>query len=463
MPAGFDYSVAVIAHNSIDWLLSCLEQLCASVGPRCALVVVDNASHDRSVNAVQHRFPDLPVIQNSMNLGFTGGANVAIRAAATDVVVILNPDIEVGSSTLVNLVGALETTRRTAIVGCKLLYPDGNTIQHAGGVISYPQALPNHHGYGEDDRGQYDEVREVDYVTGAAFAVRKSVLEAIGYFDEGFYPAYFEEADLCLRARQAGYKVLYVPDAVAIHHESVTTGKNTATYYRFFHRNRIRFVLKHYSDEQLTSDFLPAERDWLGRLESSVELVALRAAYVDNRAVLEGRADFLANPSAAAELPKSPRRIEVLRALEAGVEEALLLNRPGRPSARDRVDNLRARSRLAEPGFASGAPIVGPLVIRVRRAWNWMSTKWYVRPIAEQQTEFNVLAAEALRELTRSLEVLEARLSEIEVANNEAQDARRSLEARLRHVEARLADLDRQPDPGTGRPGNAERQEPPGH
>ena len=432
------------------------------VPPPERIHVVDNASIDGSARLVKRSFPNISVTSVPLNLGFAGGANIVIRAASTEYLVLVNADVEVDPYTLEHLISALESDPQVAIAGSKLLFPDQNTIQHAGGVISYPQALPDHLGYGEEDRGQYDEVREVDYVTGAVFAVRKSALEAIGFFDEGFYPAYFEEADLCVRARKAGYKVLYVPDAAAIHHESVTTGKNTAAYYRLFHRNRIRFVLKHYSDEQLTRDFLPAERDWLGRLESSVELVALRAAYVDNRAVLEGRADFLANPSAAAELPKSPRRIEVLRALEAGAEEALRLNRPGCPSMRDRVDNLRARSWLAEPGFASGTPIVGPLVIRVRRAWNWMSTKWYVRPIAEQQTEFNVLAAEALRELTRSLEVLEARLSEIEVANNEAQDARRSLEARLRHVEARLADLDRQPDPGTGRPGNAERQEPPG-
>ncbi|MBX6773536.1 MAG: hypothetical protein IRY83_17595, partial [Chloroflexi bacterium] len=241
---------------------------------------------------------------------------------------------------------------------------------------------------------------------------------------------------LCRRARQAGYRVLYVPAAAAVHHESVTVGRETAAFYRFYHRNRLRYVLKHYTDDQLWHDFLPAELERLAGL-GPTEVAALRGACADNLAVLTGRADFLANPRAAAPLPASGRRREILRLLanRAGAvlaeQEMPAYLRPGLTA------RLQTGSQIREPSFRSAVPMLGPLIVRIRRLWNWMSTRWYVRPIIDQQNAFNALIVEALQAVELSLQAVEA-----SAAAAEEQGIRQG--ADLARIAERLAQIEEQ-------------------
>ena len=436
-------SVVVVSHNSAEWLPGCLQGLRADSMTQLPVCVVDTASTDGSAALVEDQFRDVAVIRCDRNLGFAGGANLGIRASGASVVVILNPDVTVQPSTLAALENALAEDTGAAVAGAKLLYPDGKTIQHAGGTLSYPLALADHVGYRQEDRGQFDELREVDFVTGAAFALRRTAVERIGGFDEGFYPGYFEDADLCLRARRAGYRALYVPRAVAIHHESVTTGRNTLPYYHFYHRNRIRFVLKHYSDEELWQGFRPAELRRLRRMTSYVELAALGQAYADNLAVLEDRADFIANPAGAAPLPKSKERLALLRDLQGGLEAVTGSRGEELGALPDRFSALGLMGRLSEPRFVSSAPVVAPLIVHFRRLWNWMSTRWYVRPIVEQQSEFNRLAADSLQQLDATVRALGSKVAEAEASGAHLGESLAALELRLRRIEHRLADVQR--------------------
>jgi GT2 family glycosyltransferase len=305
----------VVSHNSTRWLRQCLVRLIDSTSPGTAVQVVDTGSSDGSTEIAREFAPRVETITVGPNLGFAGACNLGIDRTAADVVVVLNPDVVVRPTTFDALLSVVTTNPTVGIAGGKLLYPDGVTIQHAGGIMTYPLALTNHFGYGQADQGQYEERREVDYVTGALFAVRKSAVAEVGYFDEGFYPAYFEETDLCYRLRLAGHKVVYVPDAVAIHHESVTTGRDTYRYFRFFHRNRMRFVLKHYTVGQLGSDFFPAEASRLFGLGPGAEAAALREAYNDALEVLRGTADYFPQLSRIAPLRRSQLREDILREL----------------------------------------------------------------------------------------------------------------------------------------------------
>lgn len=428
--------VLVVSRNSTRWLSRCLLDLATACDLGAETVVVDNASGDGSAALVRSQFPTVALVSSPINLGFAGGANLGLRVSNAEIVVILNPDVEVQPSTITNLVAALEASPRAAIAGAKLLYPDGKTIQHAGGRLSYPLALASHDGYGEAERGQYDELREVEYVTGALFAVKRAVLDEVGCFDEGFYPAYFEEADLCYRARQAGYSVLYVPQAVAVHHESVTIGKHTFQHYHYYHRNRLRYILKHYTDAQLWDDVLPAELQRLRDMESEVELAAVHRAYADNLAVLEGRADFIVNPDGAASLPSSPRRLQTMKIL--GALAALCLKR-----------------QVVERPFVSNTPLVGPLIVGGRRLWNWMSTKWYVRALVQQQNDFNAQVIDALRALIQSLPAMETSSFEPDRGSTAHDADLASLEHRLARLEERFAYLHRSlgdpPEPNSPR------------
>ena len=167
-----------------------------------------------------------------------------------------------------------------AIAGCKLWYPDGETLQHGGGYITHPQAMPGHYGIGEADAGQHDAARYVDYVIGAAVAVRRTALEQIGLFDEGFF-LYYEDADLCARARAAGYRVVYEPRATAVHVESAVAVRGSFSYYQRFHTGRWRYLLKHFSADALLNETVPAEAAWLERIGDD-ERRAVSLAYLAN-------------------------------------------------------------------------------------------------------------------------------------------------------------------------------------
>jgi GT2 family glycosyltransferase len=286
--------VLVLAWNGRDWLPACLHALgVQQFAGRWAVLVVDNGSTDGSPDVVRSEFPHAALITNPTNLGFAGGNNVGIRALldgtapgidfVPDVVVLLNQDTEVASDWLVNLVAPFDRDERVGIVGCKLVFPDG-TLQHAGGMIVWPLATGTHRGAGEADTGQYDQASVPDYVAAAAVAVHRRVWETVGLFDEGFAPAYYEDADLCYRARSASFGIVYTPHAVVTHHENASLQGQSPAHHRAYHRNRIRFVLK-YLDPALLAAFVAAERDEIRRW-STADSLARKHAYVNGMLML---------------------------------------------------------------------------------------------------------------------------------------------------------------------------------
>lgn len=256
-------SVIVLTYNNKPFILRCLESLQWQTYPDFEIIVVDNASRDGTADTVSSsRFMDIVrLIRNEQNLGCAGGNNVGWRAAEGDIVVFLNPDVVVVPDWLERLVGGLVNTDGAVIAGCKMYYPNSNILQHAGGIL-HPNAMCEHYGNGKPDDGTYNKLREVDFVTGAAIACKRSFLEQMDGFDEDFFPAYYEETDLCARARKAGYKVIYVPDAVLFHYESSTLTRLSPSFYRMFYRSRIIFLIKNYSLRDWLFKFLPFEIRW---------------------------------------------------------------------------------------------------------------------------------------------------------------------------------------------------------
>lgn len=296
--------VLVLAWNGRSFLPACLRALQAQhYSDRWAVLVVDNSSTDGSADLVRTEFSDVALITNHTNLGFAGGNNIGIRALldgtvsgidfVPDVVVLLNQDTEVAPDWLQQLVAPFERDEQVGIVGCKLVFPDG-TLQHAGGMIMWPLATGMHRGTGEVDTEQYDKAAAPDYVAAAAVAVHRRVWETLGLFDEGFTPAYYEDTDLCYRARAAGFDVLYTPHAVVTHYENASLQGQSLAHHRAYHRNRIRFVLK-YIDPALLDAFVDAERDEIRRW-STADSLARKYAYLQGMLmlpnVLARRSDF---------------------------------------------------------------------------------------------------------------------------------------------------------------------------
>lgn len=275
-------SAIILTWNGHSTIEQCISSTCSQLEEDDELIVVDNASTDDTVSIVRQKFACAKIIQNNTNLGVAGGLNVGLKYAKGTVVAFINQDVILKPGCLAALHRVLMSDEKVSVVGCKILYADGKTILHAGGKILPPSATPIQIGRWETDHGQYEILRAVDYVTGAVFATRKSLLEVIRHFDENFFPAYYEETDLCFRARKKGYRVLYVPEAVVIHLERTSLGRFSVAHYYSHHSNRLRFAFKHYSSQEILYGFLPAELDTLRLPLSQNEAVALREAYMNN-------------------------------------------------------------------------------------------------------------------------------------------------------------------------------------
>lgn len=216
--------------------------------PNFHVIVDDNCSTDGSVEMVRRDFPWVKLIENRMNVSFAKANNQGIKHAlreGADYVFLLNNDTKViHDDWLTRMVEMAEANPNVGILGCKLVYPDGR-IQHAGGEINVTSLWGVfHYGRGKRDNGTYDEVKDVDYVTGAAFMIKREVVQKIGLLDERFSPAYYEETDYCVRTRMAGYRILYNPKTTIIHYEGVTAKKRPKPQIALIrHKNRLRFML----------------------------------------------------------------------------------------------------------------------------------------------------------------------------------------------------------------------------
>ncbi len=401
-------SVVILTWNGAAYIKACLTALLAQEHPQYEVIVVDNGSSDGTPDLVAKEFPVVKLIRNRCNLGFSAGNNIGLRAATGDVLVLLNQDTQVHPNWLAVLALTFEEPM-VGIVGSKLLYPDG-TVQHAGGYLYGPRGLTMHVGRHAEANGQFDQLADADFVTGAALAISRETLAQVGLLDEGFKPAYYEDIDWCYRVRSAGRRVLYQPQAMVTHHESTSTDARGYERAYALNQGRLRFLLKHWPLERLLNEFAPAERGWLTTMLHSEELMATRRAYLDNilalRAILTFRASTLAEADALVGLLAELRTVAQTSLLE--IDSLGAASKGGTTSADPAPVNLLGElekgQMLREQPFTSHVPAFGRLIEGFRELWNSMAAKWYVRPIAQQQSVFNSQLVSYLQSVERRLQ-----------------------------------------------------------
>ena len=233
----------IVTWNRSEDLLECIGSVLLSGYPRLAVYVVDNGSSDGSSRAIAERYPEVRVIRSEENLGFAGGSNLGLTRMledGMDAVFLLNDDVVVAEDTLAQLAEVVFSDPTVGAVAPKVLaYSAPNTIWAAGGLID-PRGVAVQRNYGETDRGQADEVSEIDYAVGCAMLVKSDVIRQVGLMDPRYF-MYYEEADWCRRIRGAGYRILYVPRGRAWHKVSLDGDeRNHASYY--FSRNRLLYL-----------------------------------------------------------------------------------------------------------------------------------------------------------------------------------------------------------------------------
>jgi GT2 family glycosyltransferase len=214
-------SAVVISYNTRQMTLDCLRTLKNETANIDAEIwLVDNASNDGSVSAVRSEFPDVKVIENDTNRGFGAGNNQGMKAASGEFFLLINSDAFPKPGAIEALVRCMIDHSKAGVVGPRLLYSDGKLQQSC---FRFPSPL---HAWlenlwmtaftGDYRHWPHDRLREVDFVIGACLLVRRQVVEQVGGFDEEFF-MYSEEADWQKRIWQAGWTILFEPNAVVTH------------------------------------------------------------------------------------------------------------------------------------------------------------------------------------------------------------------------------------------------------
>jgi GT2 family glycosyltransferase len=229
---------------------ACLVSLAAEGYPRLDIVVVDNASAERSIALLPERFEALRVLRNEENLGFVGASNQGIEASSGELVLLLNDDTVLEPGALTALVDALARHPSWGACQAKLLLMDDPARLDTAGSFLTATGFLVHRGAFERDDG-FGASDEIFAAKGAALLVRRQALAVVGAFDPEFF-AYFEETDLCWRLWLAGWEVGFAADARVLHRLGRTASALPSAFVQFHSfKNRIRTLLKNLGGARL--------------------------------------------------------------------------------------------------------------------------------------------------------------------------------------------------------------------
>lgn len=230
-------SIIVLTFNGLELNKKCIKSILKNTEGDFEIVIVDNASSDGTVEYLKSLDDSrINIEYNKNNVGFAKGNNQAAKVAKGDLLVFLNNDTEVTKNWLGPLQKAIDS-KDVGVAGAKLLYPDGK-IQHAGVAFS-PDNMPRHvYRRFDSDFPAANKERELQSVTGACLAIKKELFSKIGGFDEEYVNG-LEDVDLCFKVKEMGLKVMYCPDSVVIHHESVSKDR-----FKHYFRNREYYLKK---------------------------------------------------------------------------------------------------------------------------------------------------------------------------------------------------------------------------
>ena len=241
-------SIIIVNYNGKKFLSDCLISIFRQTYFPFEVIMVDNASHDDSIEYVRQNFPEVKVFTQSANRGFAGGTNAGIGQAKGEFILTLNNDTIVTLDFIDELAKPMVSDPLVGMCASKMIFSDGR-INSTAICISRSGAAWDR-GMGEPDHGQYDVAEEVFGPCAGAALYRRTMLDEIGLFDEDFF-LYMEDVDLAFRAQLSGWKCMYVPSARVIHVHGGTTepGSDTSVYYG--NRNLLWYAVKNFPKRTL--------------------------------------------------------------------------------------------------------------------------------------------------------------------------------------------------------------------
>jgi GT2 family glycosyltransferase len=256
-------SICIVTYKARDWLAGCLDSIHENTQlAEYEIIVVDNGSQDGTEELLSQNYPQVRFIGNDNNLGYTRPMNQALQSAQGEYLMQINPDTKVLPGAIDKLLSFMDENSQLGICGPKVLNRDGSFQKQCRrgeprpfAMISYflrlSSLFPGSEVFGaylleyEDE----DAIIEVDALSGSCMLIRKEVIDEIGYLDDQFF-AYQEDTDICTRARQAGWKVCYYPEAQIIHYGG--QGGSRVEPYRSiieWHRSYWLYYKKHLAED----------------------------------------------------------------------------------------------------------------------------------------------------------------------------------------------------------------------
>jgi GT2 family glycosyltransferase len=243
-------AVVILNWNGKKFLEQFLPAVIAYSKDVAEVIVADNASTDDSVAYLKSNFPEISVIVNETNGGFAKGYNDALKQIKAEYFVLLNSDIEVTPHWIEPVIALMDTDKTIAACQPKIRsFYEKEKFEYAGAAggfidkYGYPFCRGRLFLSLEEDKGQFDDVQEIFWATGACMFVRADLFHKYGGLDEDFF-AHMEEIDFCWRLKNYNYKIMYCPDAVVFHIGGGTLPKSSAqkTYLNF--RNNLTLLYK---------------------------------------------------------------------------------------------------------------------------------------------------------------------------------------------------------------------------
>jgi N-acetylglucosaminyl-diphospho-decaprenol L-rhamnosyltransferase len=236
-------SVAIVNWNTGHRLKKCVASV-LSTAPGAEIVIVDNASTDASLDSVGDFRNQIDIVRNSVNRGFAAAVNQAVSQATTPYALILNPDIVVAPGAVRLLEEFIDAHPRAAAVGGYV-----NDRYLPRDLPTPVSLIAENLGFGGPRRvANVHDTIEVDQPAAAALMIRKDAYEGIGGFDERFFPAWYEDVDFCLRLKEAGWTIYYVPAAKFEHEGGYSTAALGAKEFAdAYYHNQLRYARKHFS------------------------------------------------------------------------------------------------------------------------------------------------------------------------------------------------------------------------
>jgi GT2 family glycosyltransferase/glycosyltransferase involved in cell wall biosynthesis len=307
-------SIVVVVWNHADLTLTCLRALADQTDVGTEVIIVDNASTDETSDLLA-RIDGATVIRNAGNLGFTVALNIGAKAARGEFLLFVNNDAALASRCIAHLVDTARRSSSIGVVGGKLAYPDGR-LQEAGSVI-WSDGSCAAYGRGDDPWApEYNFERPVDFCSAALLLTPRALFERSGGFDERYRPAYYDDADYCVRVWTSGRSVMYQPKALAVHYEYGSTSPEASM--ELQRGRRPMFVSRH--------------EGWLSSQSSASDNLMSARSHPHGRPSVLVIDDAVPHPAMGAGFPRAAALLDALAAL--GYQITLYTTDEGREPSR---------------------------------------------------------------------------------------------------------------------------------